>query len=228
MSGQLILDLPVRSALGRDDFYVTPANAPAVAAIDGWREWPTGRMLLTGPQGSGKTHLAAIWAAGAGAVTVQGCGLAAQDIPAIAAAGAVVVDDAEDVAGNALAETALFHLMNLCAQSGTALMLTSTRLPRDWQVTLPDLASRVQAASLARLDAPDDALLSAVLVKLFADRQVQVDPSLITYLTTRMDRSLATASRLVDRLDKLALQRRKPISRSLAAEVLDLDEREGA
>jgi chromosomal replication initiation ATPase DnaA len=228
VNAQLILDLPVRTASGRDDFLVTPANAAAVAALDGWRGWTMGRLVLTGPHGSGKSHLAAIWAEAAAAAPVAGAALAQADVPALAATGAVVVDDADAVAGDVPGQTALFHLLNLCAQSGAVVLLTACRLPRDWQLTLPDLASRIEAAPLARLEPPDDALLAAVLVKLFADRQVTVDPALIAYLTARMDRSLASAARLVEALDRLALQRGRPISRALAAEVLGLGETEGA
>jgi chromosomal replication initiation ATPase DnaA len=220
VTGQLAFDLPLRQALGRADFFVSPANAGALAVIDGWRGWPSGRMLLTGPAGSGKTHLAAIWAEGSGAGRVAGGSLAAADIPLLAA-DAVVVDDADLVVGDPAAEAALFHLWNLCAAQGSALLMTAASLPRDWGLGLPDLISRVQSAPLARLDAPDDALLSAVLVKLFADRQVSVDATLIPYLTSRMSRSLADAQLLADRLDRLALRRARPISRHLAAEVLD-------
>jgi chromosomal replication initiation ATPase DnaA len=133
----------------------------------------------------------------------------------------LVVDDADRVAGNADAETALFHLHNLVLQGGGRLLMTARTPPRDWGLTLPDLASRMIATDPARLDPPDDALLSAVLVKLFADRQITVPPTLVAYLVTRMERSVAAAGALVAALDQLALATKSPITRNLAAELLD-------
>jgi chromosomal replication initiation ATPase DnaA len=219
VTGQMAFDLPARSAFGRQDFFVSPANADALATIDDWRNWPRGRMLLTGPEGSGKTHLAAIWADDAHARTIAARDLATSD-PLRLAEGPVLVEDADHLAGHPPSEAALFHLWNLMAEAQSPLLLTAARAARDWGLHLQDLASRVQSASLARLDAPDDALLSAVLVKLFADRQISVDAILIPYLTTRMRRSLAEARHLVDRLDRLSLERARPITRALAAEVL--------
>lgn len=223
MIRQLAFDLPHREARGREDFFVAPANALALAAVEGWRAWPGGRLVLCGPPGSGKTHLVQVWQAtlpGPAAV-VAGDRLAATDLPALAQAGAVAVEDAAAVAGHPAAETALFHLHNLLAQAGGLLLVTADAPPRDWGLTLPDLASRMQGAALARLDPPDDTLLSAVLAKLFADRQIVVSPALITYLVARMDRSLAAARDLVARLDAAALARGQAVTRQLAAAVLD-------
>jgi len=218
---QLAFDLPAAAALTRQDFFVSPANAPALAALDGWRNWPGGRMILAGPGGAGKTHLAQIWAAEAGAAVVAGASLAAADLPALIARGVVAVEDAEAVAGHPAAETALFHLHNMASEARASLLLTAACPPREWGLGLPDLASRMQAMALTRLDAPDDALLAAVLVKLFADRQVVVAPALIPYLIARMERSFAAARALVARLDAKALAERRPITRQLAAALLD-------
>ncbi len=214
---QLAFDLPSVPALRREDFFVTPANAVALVAVDGWRDWPLGRMLLVGPAGAGKTHLAQIWAHDTGAVAVAAADLAAADLPALAAVGAVVVEDAAHLPQ--AAETALFHLHNMLA--GKHLLITAASPPRDWPVTLPDLDSRMQAMPVTRLDAPDDALLTAVLVKLFADRQITVPANLISYLTVRMDRSLHAAGQLVAALDASALALGRPVTRALAAAVLD-------
>lgn len=221
MSRQLAFDLPAREALRRVDFFVSPANALALSAVEGWRDWPRGKMLLVGPAGAGKTHLAHIWATDAGATLLVAADLAAADLPALINVGPVGVEDAEAVAGDQAAEEALFHLHNMAAERGHALLLTAASPPRDWGLRLPDLASRLQAAPLTRLDGPDDALLSAVLIKLFADRQITVPPALIPYLISRMDRSIYAARDLVARLDAQALARGRAITRQLAAEVLD-------
>jgi chromosomal replication initiation ATPase DnaA len=220
---QLAFDLPYREARGREDFFVSPANALALAAVEGWRGWPGGRLVLCGPPGSGKTHLVQVWQATlpAPAAVVAGAALRAADLPALAACGAVAVEDAAAVAGDLAAETALFHLHNLLAQGGGHLLVTAATPPRDWGLTLPDLASRMQGAALARLEAPDDALLSAVLAKQFADRQIAISPALIPYLVARMDRSMAAARDLVARLDAAALARGQAVTRALAATVLD-------
>lgn len=220
MIRQLAFDLPAREAWRREDFFISPANATALAAVDDWRNWPSGKMVLTGPAGSGKTHLARLWAAEAGAAVLPATDLPHADLPALSAYGAVAVEDAEAAAGNPLAEAAFFHLHNLVAQAGH-LLVTAARPPRDWGLALPDLASRLQAAALTRIDAPDDALLSAVLIKLFADRQITVPPALIPYLVQRMERSIAAARDIVARLDAHALAAGRPITRQLAAEVME-------
>ena len=221
MKRQLAFDLPGQAALTRQDFFVSPANAQALAALDGWRGWPGGKMIVAGPAGAGKTHLARIWAAETGAAGVAGAELAGADLPALVARGAVVVEDAEAVGGHPAAEVALFHLHNMATEARASLLLTAACPPRDWGLKLPDLASRMQAMALTRLDAPDDALLAAVLGKLFADRQVVVPPTLIPYLIARMERSLKAARALVARLDAQALAQGRPITRALASALLD-------
>lgn len=219
MIRQLTFDLPARTAWRREDFFVSPANAAALAALDDWRNWPGGKMVLCGPKGCGKTHLARLWAAETGAAVLSATALAAADLPALSAHGAVAVEDAEAVAGDGAGEAAFFHLHNLVTQSGH-LLVTAATPPRDWRLALPDLASRVQAAGLARIEAPDDALLSAVLIKLFSDRQITVPPAVIPYLVQRMERSIDAARDLVAALDARALAEGRPITRALAAEVM--------
>ena len=220
MIQQLIFDLPSDTRLTRADFYVTPANALALAAVDGWRGWPNNKMLLVGPEGAGKSHMAQIWANQASAALVPAVDLATADIPALAAVGAVCIEDAEMLAGNLVAEEALFHLHNALAVSGH-LLVTAKTPPRDWGLTLPDLSSRMQATALTRLESPDDALLTAVLGKLFADRQIAISANLIPYLVVRMDRSIAAARQLVDALDARALSQHRPITRAMAGEILE-------
>jgi chromosomal replication initiation ATPase DnaA len=211
---QLAFDLPGHAAYARNDFFVSPTNAQALAAVDTWAAWPSGKMLIVGPAGAGKTHLAHVWAQAAGGMVISGADLTEADLAALPQA--VAVDDADMV----VAEDALFHLHNLVTQSGS-LLLTAATPPRDWGLRLADLFSRMQATAITRLDAPDDALLAAVLVKLFADRQIAVQPTLIPYLVMRMDRSLGAAQTLVAALDAQALAMGRPITRALAADVLD-------
>lgn len=208
MARQLVLDLPFRAAMGRDDFFVSDANAAAVAGIDDWRAWPMSKMLLVGPEGSGKTHLAQVFCAQAGARLI-----AARDIGAFDPANlvddadvtAIAIEDADRIAGDRSLEEALFHLHNAAAQRGTALLVTARTPPARWGLCLPDLASRMQQASQLTLSAPDDGLIAAVLVKLAADRQLALTPALLGYILPRIDRSLAHARDFIARLDAEAL-----------------------
>lgn len=220
MAEQLSLPLPRLDARGREAFFVAPANALAVRQIEGWRDWPEGKLVLTGPEGSGKSHLAHVWAELSGARVIAAASLLPAEIPGLAEA-PVGVEDADRIAGRAGAETALFHLHNLLRANRQPLLLTGRRAPSHWNLALPDLQSRIAGAATATLDTPDDALLSAVLVKLFADRQIAPPPRLIDYCLKRMDRSFAAARRLVDALDSRAMATGKPIGMKLAAEVLD-------
>lgn len=220
MSRQLTFDLPPREDLRRETFLVTPRTALALAAVDGWRGWPGGKMLLIGPEGAGKSHLAAIWAEDCGAIRIDARNLAAADLPALAQGGAVAVEDAGVTGGDAALEEALFHLHNLLLPQGR-LLITAEAPPRDWGLVLPDLLSRMQAAAVTRIEAPDDALLSGVLVKLFADRQIQPPPALIPWLVARMPRSVGAAREIVARIDALALARGAAPGLRIATEVLE-------
>lgn len=215
MTRQLAFDLPGLQAMTRDHFFIAPSNALALQTVEHWHDWPGRKLLIVGPEGAGKSHLAHIWAALADAVILQAVDLGATDIAALSGR-AVVVDDADRIGG---AEAQLFHLHNLVTSTG-ALLLTARTPPRDWGLTLADLKSRMQATPIVQLDGPDDALLSAVLVKLFADRQVGVPANLIPYLVSRMPRSIGAARALVAALDARALAEARPITRALAAEIL--------
>ena len=221
MTRQLALDLPLRTARGRADFFAAPSNAAALAAVEGWRDWPGGRMVLTGPEGAGKTHLAEVWAdLCPGALLLPARELTGAAIDGLAAT-PLAVEDAAVLAGDPAGERALLHLHNLMGAEGRPLLLTAAAAPALWPVRLPDLASRLQAMPVARLEAPCDALLAAVLVKLFGDRQIAVAPALIAWLLPRMERSLSAAADIVARLDAAALAEGRAVTVPLAARVLD-------
>ncbi|MFK7877178.1 MAG: chromosomal replication initiator DnaA [Paracoccaceae bacterium] len=219
MAIQLGFDLPPKPAMGREDFLIAPSNAMAVALIDTWPKWETGKLLLTGPTGSGKTHLTHVWAQRACAQILQASDMTSANIPTLAE-GPVAIEDIAQIAGQNDIETALFHLHNLVLANGHSLLLTGAGPLSSWDMKLPDLTSRLQAAAHAELSTPDDALLSAVLAKQFNDFQVVPKPDVIPYLVGHMDRSFATARDLARRLNHESLVRKKPITRPLAADVL--------
>ncbi len=225
MSGghrQLRLDLPHRPALGRDDFLAGAANAAALAWIDRWPDWPTRALAIYGPPGSGKTHLAGIWAARAGAVTVGLDDLGRREAPRLLGTAAACVIDAGTWEGEvALAEAPLLHLANWLAQGAGGLLVCSRLPPARWPVALPDLRSRLSAMAAVAIAPPDDALLAALLVKLFADRGLRVPAAVIDHLVRRMERSCAAAGRLVEVIDAASLAARRPVTVPLVRAVLD-------
>ena len=216
MTAQLAFDLPALQAWAREDFIPSPANATALAALDHPEGWTNRRLILQGPKGSGKTHLAHIWATAQEAIWLDPRDLA-PGLMVLPPDARVVIDGAHRLREPEV----LFHLCNRL--SAGLLLMTADAAPRDWGLALPDLISRLQASTLIRIEAPDDDLLSAILAKLFADRQVEVPANLIPYLLPRMERSVEAARRLVADLDARALAAHRPITRALAAEVLDTD-----
>jgi chromosomal replication initiation ATPase DnaA len=214
---QLAFDLPLNPSYGREDFLVSPSNEHAYACIESWPDWPHNALLLNGPRGSGKSHLAAIWATAAHAWTVDVSEVTGDKVPHLVSNGALAI---EDVDRGARDEAALFHLLNLARERRAYLLLTCGTPPDRWGIATPDLLSRLRLAPSVALDAPDDALLKAVLVKLFVDRQLVVDTSVVDYIALRIERSLARASEVVALLDKEALSRGRRVSRAIAAEIL--------
>ncbi len=210
---QLPLELPIDNAVGRDDLVVGEANAVAVELIDRWPDWPTSVVILAGPSGSGKSHLAAIWANKADAWKGNAADLAS------ASKNCIVV---EDIDQGTFDETALFHLINQVREQGSHMLLTCTTWPQSWNIALPDLMSRLRAATLIELSEPDDMLLKMTLAKLFADRQVTVERNVIDFLVLRMERSISAARLIVERLDQQALATGKPITRPMASKVLEM------
>ena len=215
---QLVFDLKHRCAMGREDFLVTPSNSDAVEAIDTWPDWQNHCMALVGPPASGKTHLAHVWQTASGAIIKPHADLTIDAVPDFLITGAVVIEDMEQ---KKFDEHALFHLLNMAREKQASVLLTSSEPPAHWRVELPDLASRLRAVALTQLNPPDDVLLRAVLVKLFADRQLMVEVNVINYLVLRMERSIETAARVVAELDQAALSRKVKIGQRLAREVLE-------
>lgn len=217
MPRQLALALEHAPSFARDNFLEGPSNAAALALITRWPDWPSLNLLVVGPQGAGKTHLASIWAETVGARVVSARMLGEVSVPTALATGALVV---EDLAPQQLDERALFHILNLARAERASILLTARTSPAAWRLDIPDLASRLREVPVVSLAPPDDALLRAVLVKLFADRQLAVDESLIAYVMTRIERSFGAAQAVVAALDSEALRQKRPVTRMLAAELL--------
>jgi chromosomal replication initiation ATPase DnaA len=213
---QLPLAFAHQSASGRDDLVVSDPVSAAAGIIDRWPDWPSPVVIITGPAGSGKSHLAHVWQRKSRAVAIRPDGGA--DAVLRAGEGPVLLEDADR---DGFDETALFHVINAVRSNGTSLLITARGWPVSWNVTLPDLASRLKAATVVEIGPPDDALLNQILFKLFADRQLLIDDKLAAYIVSRMERSLAAAQSIVERLDHLALARGTKVSRALAAEVLN-------
>jgi chromosomal replication initiation ATPase DnaA len=222
---QIPLLLDHRPARGRSDFLVSAANADAVQLMADWRNWPRRHLALTGPKRSGKTHLAHVWMHESGAQRLGAAVLDDAGAERLVRHGKVVIEDVDalpalDPAHRLAGEKALFHLYNLAAAEGAWLLLTGRAAPGRWAVETPDLASRLAALPIARLDPPDDALLASLMVKLFADRQLTVAPDLIHYLAMRIERSFAAAEAIVEALDRLSLERKRPVTRAMAIDFL--------
>lgn len=220
MAEQLNFDLPVRAALGRDDFYVSPANAMALGLVDLWPNWAGGKLVLSGPAGAGKTHLTQVWAALANAQVVSADAFTKDDVPDLART-PVAVEDVHLIANNPEAQTALFHLHNLTLAEGNTLLLTGIGAPLRWGLTLPDLLSRMQGTTVATLEQPDDVLLMAVMAKQFGDRQLMPTPDVLSYIAKNTDRSFVNVAHVVEALDQLSLSEKRPITKALAKRVLD-------
>jgi chromosomal replication initiation ATPase DnaA len=214
---QLAFALPHAESLTRDNFLEGPANAAGLALVDGWPDWPNRIMLLVGPQGSGKSHLAAIWAEAAGARSTPAHALTAATVPVALATGALVI---EDLKSPDFDERALFHLMNLAREDQAFVLITSRLSPSAFEVELRDLRSRLRAVPTVLLLPPDDQLFRALIVKFCADRQLAVDETVVGYLTTRIERSYAAVRQAVELLDNEALRLGRPVTRALAAELL--------
>jgi chromosomal replication initiation ATPase DnaA len=210
---QWALPLPVTTRFGRADFLVSDSNRAAFDLIERWPDWPARALVLYGPRGSGKTHLAHLWCARSGATLIAGDAAALGEPAALPPA--LAIDDAERAD-----ERALLHLYNLSREREGSLLLIMPAAPAALPIRLADLASRLRALPVARIDPPDDALLAAVLLKHFADRQLRVAPDVVAYLVPRMERSFVAAAAFAARLDRLSLEIHRPITLKLARTVL--------
>jgi chromosomal replication initiation ATPase DnaA len=212
---QLAFALPHAESLTRDNFLEGPANAAGLALIDSWPDWPNRVMLLLGPEASGKSHLASIWAEQSGARSTSAHTLTAVDVPGALATGALVIEDLKPADVD---ERALFHLLNLAREDGAFVLMTARAPPTE--VELRDLRSRLRAVPAVQLLAPDDHLFRALIVKFCTDRQLAVDEAIVSYLTTRLERSYAAVRQTLELLDAEALRLGRPVTRALAAELL--------
>lgn len=221
---QLALELGHGSAQSRDDLIITDPLTAAAAVIDAWPGWPSPIVVLCGPKGAGKSHLANIWRSRADPLEVSLANHAGPDPVALRDRHLLL----EDIDRAPFDDTTLFHLINSVRQGGQTMLVTARLWPSAWDVELADLRSRLKAATTVEIGEPDDELLSLVIVKLFADRQVAVEPRVVSYLVTRMERSYDAARALVAMIDRLALARRARITTALAAEALEMRKTEEA
>lgn len=214
---QLVFDWGARPALGAEDFLVGPSNAAAVDLVDRWPDWSMSSALVVGPAQSGKSHLAHVWQLRSDAAMLDAAALDETHVPELMGRAAVVVEDIDRGMGS---EKALFHLLNLAREQRTSLLLTSRAPAGELTVALPDLRSRLRALAMTEIGAPDQTLLTAVLVKLLSDRQILAAPAVVNYMARELDRSFSAAVRLVEAIDRLSLARRRPVTRALATEAL--------
>jgi len=215
MSNQLVFDWPLTEGLKSQDFFVAPPNEHAVEMLRDPSAWPELKLVLVGPKASGKSHLSRIFAEETGAKI-----LSSQDLPQnYIGLSPVVVEDADRLPPDQ--QEVLFHMHNNLRAAHVPLLLTASMAPSRWPLTLPDLKSRMEAATIVQIDQPDDTLLQVLLTKLFADRQIMPSPAVINYIAARMDRSYVAAGQIVEQLDRAAMAEKKPVSMKMAAALLD-------
>jgi chromosomal replication initiation ATPase DnaA len=219
---QLILDLPHLPALGAEDFLISGSNQAAADIVDRWPDWPHRSVVVVAPPGAGKTHLANVWRLKSGAAAFAASALSEPDVAR--ATGALLIEDLHAGIGD---QRALFHLLNLVREHKLSMLLTSRLAPGDLDVALPDLRSRLRALPLVTISPPDEVLLKAVLVKQFADRQLNVEPHVINYIALHMEQSMEAAAAIVADIDKQAMAAHRKVTRALAGEVLGRQEEGG-
>jgi chromosomal replication initiation ATPase DnaA len=215
--GQLPLPFETAPSYAREDFLIGKANEAAFSHVERWPRWLAPAAVLIGPEGSGKTHLAAIFGQASLAPTLRADHLTEADVPELARQPALVIEDADRFPPS---ERALFHLMNLAREKGVFLLITARLSPDTWGIATPDLLSRLRAQPLLTLTEPDEALLAALMVKLFADRQLVVQPEAIRFALLRIERSYRAVQRFVARVDQETMRRKSRATRDVIAEVL--------
>ncbi|MEP1029665.1 MAG: DnaA/Hda family protein, partial [Alphaproteobacteria bacterium] len=213
---QIPIPFEHRPALQRDDYLVTPANAEAVAWIDRWPDWPGPLLAVWGPEGCGKSHLAQVFLARTG-----GRLLTVPDAAVVETGGAYVLEDLDRIPS--LDEEALFHLFNALKSAEGRILVTARTAPARWSIALPDLTSRLKGSPAVEITAPDDALLAALLVKHFSDRQLRVDAEVVAYMVPRMNRTFQAAADLVAAIDAEALARKRAVTVPLVRKVLEAE-----
>lgn len=216
-SAQMVMDLAIRPALGVEDFLVSASNAAALETVERWPDWPHWALVVTGPEMSGKTHLANVWRMKSNAALVAAADVSDAIVATLSSHRALVVENLETGLGD---ERAMFHLLNLAREHAYSILMTSRASPGELAVELPDLRSRLRATPVAVIQPPDEHLLQGVLIKHFADRQLLVEPHVVAYIMRHMERSMRAAQETVADLDRRALAAHRRVTRALAAEVL--------
>ena len=214
---QLVMDLAIRPALGVEDFLVSASNAAALETVERWPDWPHWALVVTGPEMSGKTHLANVWRMKSNAALVAAADISEATVTVLSSHRALVVENLETGFGD---ERAMFHLLNLAREHAYSILMTSRASPGELTVELPDLRSRLRATPVAVIVTPDDHLLQGVLIKHFADRQLVVEPHVVAYIMRHMERSMRAAHETVAELDRRSLEAQRRVTRALAADVL--------
>lgn len=219
---QLALDLPLRPAMGREDFLVTPCNELAVAWVDRWPDWPAPALALYGPAGCGKSHLAEVWRERSAARRVDADALLASPAEELLMAGKLLIlEDLESpLAASPALQEALFHLYNAIKEQDGQMLLTGRQAPARWTCGLADLRSRLGSLPAVAMEPPDEGLMEALLLKLFVDRQLRVTPEVLRYIVARIERSFEAVSHFVARIDKASLARRRSVTIPLLHELL--------
>ena len=214
-SGQLVLDLAHRPALEAEDFLVSSSNRAAADIVDRWPDWPLASLMVVAPPRAGKSHLANVWRLKSGAARLNAPTLDEGDVDK--AMGALLIEDLHGGIGD---ERVLFHLLNLVGERKLSMLLTSRVPPGELSVRLPDLRSRLRALPLVTIAPPDEALVRAVLVKHFSDRQVAVEPHVVSHIALHIEQSMEAAARVVAEIDRAAMASHRKVTRALASEVL--------
>lgn len=226
-SNQLVFDLQGDISFDRNNFYVSSANKDTVKLLDSWSNWPTRCLAIIGPAGSGKSHLASYWAEEVNAIVISARDILLAEVPALSERGAIVVEDCDGIQLNSAdqravnnIEQAMFHLLNITSQKLSHIVLTGRTFPIDWPFALKDLVSRITAFPIAELTTPDDELLMAVMLKQFEDKQIKVDPGLISFACSRIDRTFEAVKNFVELIDRVALTEKREITIPTANKVL--------